>query len=96
MMRAYRFPEYDEPIYDCRGKDVAVVGGGNTAMDAVRTALRLGARFKAHRRHIVERQGQIVQRAGVGAALQLQFQLADGQTVGVAAPVGADRSGRTD
>jgi glutamate synthase (NADPH/NADH) small chain len=43
-MRAYRFPEYDEPIYDCRGKDVAVVGGGNTAMDAVRTSLRLGAR----------------------------------------------------
>ena len=44
LMRAYRFPEYDEPIYDCRGKDVCVVGGGNTAMDAVRTALRLGAR----------------------------------------------------
>jgi glutamate synthase (NADPH) small chain len=44
LMRAYRFPEYDGPIYDCRGKDVAVVGGGNTAVDAVRTALRLGAR----------------------------------------------------
>jgi len=44
LMRADRFPEYDEPIFDCRGKDVAVIGGGNTAMDAVRTALRLGAR----------------------------------------------------
>ena len=44
LMRAYRFPEYDQPVYDCRGKDVAVFGGGNTAMDAVRTALRLGAR----------------------------------------------------
>jgi glutamate synthase (NADPH/NADH) small chain len=43
LMKAYRFPEYDEPIYDCRGKNVAVVGGGNTALDAIRTALRLGA-----------------------------------------------------
>jgi glutamate synthase (NADPH) small chain len=43
LMRAYQFPDYDEPIYDCRGKSVAVVGGGNTAMDAIRTALRLGA-----------------------------------------------------
>ena len=43
LMKAYRFPEYDEPIYDCRGKSVAVVGGGNTALDAIRTSLRLGA-----------------------------------------------------
>ncbi|HSD65894.1 MAG TPA: NADPH-dependent glutamate synthase [Vicinamibacteria bacterium] len=43
LMKAYRFPEYDEPIYDCRGKQVAVIGGGNTALDAIRTALRLGA-----------------------------------------------------
>ena len=44
LMKAYKFPEYDEPIYDCRGKNVAVVGGGNTAMDAIRSALRLGAK----------------------------------------------------
>ncbi len=37
-----RFPDYDEPVFDCRGQEIAVVGGGNTAMDAVRTACRLG------------------------------------------------------
>lgn len=41
LMRAYRFPEYDTPIKV--GKRVAVIGAGNTAMDAVRTALRVGA-----------------------------------------------------
>jgi glutamate synthase (NADPH/NADH) small chain len=41
LMRAFRFPEYDTPIR--RGSRVAVVGGGNVAMDAARTALRLGA-----------------------------------------------------
>jgi len=41
LMKAYRFPEYDTPIV--RGRNVAVIGGGNTAMDSVRTALRLGA-----------------------------------------------------
>jgi len=44
LMKAYKFPEYDQPIVDIRGKDVAVIGGGNTALDAIRTALRLGAR----------------------------------------------------
>lgn len=43
LMKANRFPEYDEPVFDCRGKNVAVVGGGNTAMDSIRCALRLGA-----------------------------------------------------
>lgn len=43
LLRAYK-EEADAPIYDCRGRDVVVVGGGNTALDAVRTALRLGAK----------------------------------------------------
>ena len=41
LMGAYRFPENDTPIKI--GKAVGVIGGGNTAMDAVRTARRLGA-----------------------------------------------------
>jgi len=42
LMKAYLFPKYDTPII--MGKNVAVVGGGNVAMDSVRTALRLGAK----------------------------------------------------
>jgi glutamate synthase (NADPH/NADH) small chain len=41
LMKAYLFPEYDTPVKI--GKKVAVIGGGNVAMDAARCALRLGA-----------------------------------------------------
>lgn len=41
LMKANRFPEYDTPTK--RAKNVVVFGGGNVAMDSVRTALRLGA-----------------------------------------------------
>lgn len=44
LMKAYKFPEYDTPIFNIRDKNVAVFGGGNTAMDAVRTSKRLGAK----------------------------------------------------
>jgi glutamate synthase (NADPH/NADH) small chain len=44
LMKAYQFPKYDQPMLDLRGKDVAAIGGGNTALDAIRSALRLGAR----------------------------------------------------
>jgi glutamate synthase (NADPH) small chain len=43
LMHAYEFPNYDEPMLDLHGKNVAVIGGGNTALDAIRSALRLGA-----------------------------------------------------
>jgi len=43
LMHAYEFPKYDEPMLDLHGKHVAVIGGGNTALDAIRSALRLGA-----------------------------------------------------
>jgi glutamate synthase (NADPH) small chain len=42
LMKAYLFPEYDTPAP--LGTRVAVVGGGNVAMDCARTALRMGAR----------------------------------------------------
>lgn len=41
LMGANKFPNYDTPIR--MGSNVAVIGGGNTAMDAVRTSKRLGA-----------------------------------------------------
>jgi len=41
LMKAYLFPQYDTPI--ARGRNVAVFGAGNVAMDSARTALRLGA-----------------------------------------------------
>ena len=50
LMKAFR-DDYDTPIF--RGTKVAVVGGGNVAMDAARTALRLGAEV-----HIVYRRSE--------------------------------------
>jgi len=43
LMKAYLFPKYDTPI--ARGKNVAVFGAGNVAMDSARTALRLEQRL---------------------------------------------------
>ncbi len=41
LMKGYKFPDFDTPVYV--GKNVAVLGGGNVAMDAARSAKRLGA-----------------------------------------------------
>ncbi len=56
LMKAYKFPDYDTPVFDVKGKNVAVFGGGNTAMDAVRTSRRLGAKnaYIIYRRSEVE------------------------------------------
>ncbi len=56
LMKAYRFPEYNTPVFDCKDKNIAVFGGGNTAMDAVRTSKRLGAKnaYIIYRRSEVE------------------------------------------
>lgn len=42
LMKAYLFPDYDTPVK--KGKNVVIVGGGNVAMDAARSALRLGTK----------------------------------------------------
>ena len=41
LMKAYLFPEYDTPLV--KGEHVCVFGGGNVAMDSLRTALRMGS-----------------------------------------------------
>jgi glutamate synthase (NADPH) small chain len=51
-MRSYAFPDADTPVL--HGERVVVIGGGNVALDAVRTALRLGA----HEATIVYRRGR--------------------------------------
>ncbi len=52
FMSGYKFPEYDTPVKI--GRRVAVIGGGNTAMDAVRTANRLGT----EKSYLVYRRGR--------------------------------------
>ncbi|AEC52472.1 putative oxidoreductase [Pyrococcus sp. NA2] len=61
LMKAYKFPEYDTPVKV--GKRVAVIGGGNTAMDAARSALRLGAEvwilYRRTRKEMTAREEEI-------------------------------------
>ncbi len=54
LMKAYR-EDSDTPIMDLKGKTVAVVGGGNVAMDAARCSKRLGAEvYVVYRRGMEE------------------------------------------
>jgi glutamate synthase (NADPH/NADH) small chain len=54
LMSGYRFPEYDTPVG--MGNNIAVIGAGNTAMDACRVSLRMGAEnvYCVYRRTIEE------------------------------------------
>ena len=74
LMRAYKFPEYATPLK--RGKRVAVIGGGNVAMDSARTAVRLGADkvFNLYRRTRNEMPARVeeIERA-VEEGVELQF-----------------------
>ncbi len=63
LMKAYKFPEYDTPVK--KGINVAVIGGGNVAMDSARTALRLGAKkvyliYRRSAKEIPAREEEIV------------------------------------
>jgi len=58
LMKAYKFPEYTTPINI--GKKIAVIGGGNVALDSARVALRLGKRAAlVYRRTEKEMPGRI-------------------------------------
>jgi len=54
LMKAYQYPFVDTPIHNLRGKIVGVFGGGNTALDSARVAVRLGAKDT----YIIYRRGQ--------------------------------------
>ncbi len=44
LMKAWQFPKVDTPIVNVKDKHVAIIGGGNTALDSARASLRLGAK----------------------------------------------------
>lgn len=74
LMKAYRFPEYDTPVRV--GQRVAVVGGGNVAMDAARTSLRLGAKevyivYRRSRDELPARYEEVENAAEEGVILKL-------------------------
>jgi glutamate synthase (NADPH/NADH) small chain len=71
-MRAWQFPLTDTPVNV--GSKVAVVGGGNTAMDAARTALRLGAKevhlvYRRSREEMPAREEEIIHAMAEGVKL---------------------------
>jgi len=75
LMRSYAFPDADTPVL--HGDRVVVIGGGNVAFDAVRTALRLGARtativYRRGRTELPARVEEIDHAEEEGVLFQLQ------------------------
>jgi glutamate synthase (NADPH/NADH) small chain len=73
-MKAYRFPEYDTP--KPIGNRVAVIGGGNVAMDCARTSLRCGASevtiiYRRSRKELPAREEEIVHAEQEGIKFRL-------------------------
>lgn len=73
LMKAYRFPEYDTPVHV--GQNIGVIGGGNVAMDAARSALRLGAEnvyivYRRTRKEMPARAEEIAHALEEGAILR--------------------------
>jgi glutamate synthase (NADPH) small chain len=63
LMKGYEFPDADTPVYV--GNNVAVIGGGNVAMDCARTSLRLGAKrvtvlYRRSRREMPARLDEVI------------------------------------
>jgi glutamate synthase (NADPH/NADH) small chain len=74
LMKAYRFPEYDTP--KPIGNRVAVIGGGNVAMDCARTALRCGASevtiiYRRSRKELPAREEEIIHAEQEGIKFKL-------------------------
>lgn len=74
LMKAYRFPEYDTP--KPIGNRVAVIGGGNVAMDCARTSLRCGASevtiiYRRSRKELPAREEEIIHAEQEGIKFKL-------------------------
>jgi glutamate synthase (NADPH) small chain len=74
LMKAYKFPEYDTP--KPIGNKVAVIGGGNVAMDCARTALRCGAAevtiiYRRSRKELPAREEEVVHAEQEGIRFKL-------------------------
>jgi len=84
LMAAYQFPRSDTPVL--LGKRVAVVGGGNVAMDSVRTAKRLGAEsamivYRRTRNEVPARAEELHHAEEEG--VEFHFLTAPGEVVGI-------------